>query len=83
MTKKKQHNIKTTSKKTGLYILILTVVIIAFGSVFFTLAIMESNEINQNENNFRLMSCQDMLSDFEKSPEQWKHTAIKDKGCFD
>jgi len=81
MTRKKEHFVKTTSKRTGAIILISCIAFISIAIVFGHLAMTEARKIAELETQWRLMPCSDMLKDSVENPEPWKINAIKDKGC--
>jgi len=81
MTRKKQHPFKTTSKKTGAILLIVLLVLAVGGSIFFYLAIEESDRLKIVMDEWRTQDCEAMIKDQEVNREYWKHLAIKDKEC--
>ena len=81
MTRKKEHFVKTTSKRTGAIILICMIAFISIAIVFTHLSMTEARKIADNETKWRLQACDDMLKDSVLNPEPWKLNAIKDKGC--
>lgn len=80
--KKKQYFMKTTSKKTGAIILISTIALLALMLVGYLYASDFADKQKEFENNWRLMSCEDMLNDEDFDPYVWKVVALKDKKCI-
>ena len=81
MSRKKQHAVKTTSRRTGAMLLIAVIVIVSLSVVFLILAMSEAEKQKSYEENWRLQPCKDMISDSIANPELWKHNAVIDKGC--
>jgi len=80
--KKKQYFIRTTSKRTGAIILISFVVIMALSISFLIYAKDFADKQKAYEDQWRLMTCQEMKLDYEKDPFVWKVVTMKDLNCI-
>lgn len=72
------------SKKTGAIILILFACLIVGATIFFILAWGETQRINDEIKNFRLLDCDFMAWQIEQDKanmelKQWKRQALQDK----
>lgn len=77
-----KRNLAMHSKKTGAIILFLLGLLIVGSSLFFYLAINESNLIQNNEERFRALSCNDMKLEINQlglDVEPWQLTSLSDK----
>lgn len=80
--KKKAYFIKTTSKRTGAIILIAFVSILVLSISFLFYAKDFADKQKLYEDQWRLMSCEDMKEDYQKDPYLWKITSMKDMNCI-
>lgn len=83
MTRKHDSNLKLHSRKTGAIILIFLGVFIITVLIFMVLTMNEAEKIQEYEERFRTLSCDEMKKEFESIlPRQdWQRMAIFDKGC--
>lgn len=83
MTRKKDSNMKLHSKQTGALILIALVTVMIGGGIWLYLVFDEANNINDYENRFRSLPCEDMKKEFESilPRHEWQRMALMDKDC--
>ena len=87
MTRKKDKGIKRTSRKTGAIILTAFVCIIALALTFTVLSWGEREKQIQEENEFRKLSCNEMLESYKQDNPKlfWKWDILVNKtnagGC--
>lgn len=82
MTRKKQHGIKTTSRKTGAIILILLVALIAFTLAITFYGLAELEKQYEKEEAWHKQPCEIMLEDYSNDRQPWKQTALFNKECI-
>lgn len=80
--KKKEYFIKTTSKRTGAIILISFIVILALSISFLFYAKDFADKQKAYEDQWRLMSCDDMKQSYQSDPFVWKIVTMKDFKCI-
>ena len=87
MTRKNESNIRNMhSRRTGAIILIALTIFLVGSAILFYLSWEEMKLIQANEDRFRMLSCEDMVSEMSDpnvTIEQWQRITYVDKGCME
>ena len=79
---KKNYPFRPTSKRTGAIILISFSVLLILIAVFLMYASDFADKQKAYEDQWRLMSCEDMKNNYQEDPFIWKVVTMKDLKCI-